>query len=71
MKLAAEVGLGEIFQTPFGFCFPTFGFEVSGGVPFPASESVKILLLRGQVCPSIKINILNILKNFLHSVFLL
>ena len=31
MKLAAEVGLGEIFQTPFGFCFPTFGLKVSGG----------------------------------------
>ena len=33
MKLAAEVGLGEIFQTPFGSCFPTFGLSVSGGGP--------------------------------------
>ena len=71
MKLAAEVGLGEIFQKPFGICFPTFGLKVSGGVPFGASESVKILLLRGQVCPSIKTNTLNIFKKFLHSVFLL
>ena len=31
MKLTAEVGRGEIFQTPFGFCFPTFGLKVSGG----------------------------------------
>ena len=54
MKLAAEVDLGEIFQTPFGFCFPTFGLKVSGGVPFRASESVKILFLRGYVCTSIK-----------------
>ena len=71
MKLSAEVGLGEIFQKPFGICFPTFGLKVSGGVPFGASESVKTLLLRGQVCPSIKINTLNILKKFLHSVFIL
>ena len=71
MKLSAEVGLGEIFQKPIGICFPTFGLKVSGGVPFKASKSVKILLLRGQVCPSIKINTLNILKKFLHSVFLL
>ena len=71
MKLAAEVDLGEIFQTPFGFCFPTFGLKVSGGVPFRASESVKILFLRGYVCTSIKINTSNILNIFLHSVFLL
>ena len=71
MKLAAEVGLGEIFQTPFGFCFPTFGLKVSGEVPFRASESVKIVFLRGYVCTSIKINTLNILNIFLHSVFLL
>ena len=71
MKLAAEVGLGEIFQKLFGICFPTFGLKFSGGVPFRASESVKILLMRGQVCPSIKINTLNISKNFLHSIFLL
>ena len=71
MKRAAEVCLGEIFQTPFGICFPTFGLNVSGGVPFGASESVRIQFLKGQVCPSIKINTLNILKNFLHSVFLL
>ena len=71
MKLAAEVGLGEIFQTPFGICFLTFGLKVSGGVPFRASKSVKILFLRGYVCTSIKINTLNILNIFLHSIFLL
>ena len=62
IKLSAEVGLGEIFQKPFEICFLTFVLKVSGGggVPFRASESVKILFLRGQVCPSIKINSLNI-----------
>ena len=64
MKLAAEVGLGEIFQMPFGIFFPTFGLKVSGGVPFRASKSVKILLFREYVCTSIKINTLNILNIF-------
>ena len=71
MKPAAEVGLGEIFQKPFGICFPNFGLRVSGEVPFRASKSVKILFLRRYVCTSIKINTLNILNIFLHRVFLL
>ena len=37
MKLAPEVGLGELFQNASRFCSPTFIAEVSGGVPFGAS----------------------------------
>ena len=46
MKLAAEVSLDEIFQKPIWFCFLTFGWKVSGEVPFGAFNSLKILFFK-------------------------
>ena len=47
MKLAPEIGLIEIFQKPSWFCSLTFSSEVTWGVPFRASGTWKILLLKG------------------------
>ena len=47
IKLATEVGLGEIFQRPEWFCCLPFSSRVSGEVLLEASKSWKNMLLQG------------------------